>query len=247
MHDVLMPTTTSLLSNRVILVTGASGGLGSAAARAFAAHGATVVLHGRDAQKLEALYDEIKNSGAEEPALLPLDLQRSVGRDFDHVVHILANQLGRLDGILHSAVHLEKLSPLADQTLDEWERVLRVNLLSPLMLTRACLPLLRAATNASVIYTLEEHALSASPLWGSFAATGAALASAARIQASELDGNPRVNVLIPGPVESPLRRETHPGESSSSRARPESLMRHYVYLMSTDSANMNGEIVRCQP
>jgi NAD(P)-dependent dehydrogenase (short-subunit alcohol dehydrogenase family) len=152
-----------------------------------------------------------------------------------------------LDGFLHSDVHLEKLSPLADQTLDEWERVLRVNLLAPMMLTRACLHLLKAAANASVIYTLEEHALSASPLWGSFAATGAALACAARIQADELGGTPRVNVLVPGPVESPLRRETHPGESSLSRAQPESLMRHYLYLMSTDSAHVNGEIVRCQP
>ena len=205
-----------------------------------------MVLHGRDERKLEILYDTIKASGAAPPALLPLDLRRATTRDYDHVAHILASQFGRLDGILQSAAHLEKLSPLADQTLDDWEHILRVNLLAPMMLTRACLHLLKATVDSSVVYTIEEHALSASPLWGCFAATGAALACAVRIQADELGGAPRVNALIPGPVDSPLRRETHPGESPASRATPAALMMQYLFLMGPASAAVNGEIFHCQ-
>ena len=136
------------------------------ASLAFARHGATVVIHGRDEKKLESIYDAIRAEGAPEPALLPLDMYRAKERDYDHVAHIVTTQLGRLDGILHSAVHLDKLSPLADQTQDDWDNALRINLVGPMLLTRACLPLLKASPSSSVIYTIEEHALSGSPTVG---------------------------------------------------------------------------------
>lgn len=234
------------LAGRVILVTGATGGLGRVAALSMASHGATVLLHGRDPAKLEALYDAIQASGAPEAALLPLDLRRAVMRDFDHLAHVISGQFGRLDGILHSAVHLEKLSPLADQTQDEWEHTLKVNLVAPMLLTRACLSLLRAAKDASIVYTLEQHACAPAPFWGQFAAAGAALVAAMRIQAQELDGAPRVNALIPGAVNSPLRNETHPGEDPQTRATPESLMNQYLYLMAADSVGVNGQVFHCQ-
>jgi NAD(P)-dependent dehydrogenase (short-subunit alcohol dehydrogenase family) len=235
-----------LLAGRVILVIGATGGLGRMASLAFARHGATVVIHGRDEKKLESIYDAIRAEGAPEPALLPLDMYRAKERDYDHVAHIVATQLGRLDGILHSAVHLDKLSPLADQTLDDWDNALRIYLVGPMLLTRACLPLLKASPQSSVIFTIEEHALSGSPLWGAFAATGAALACAVRIQAGELAGAPRINALVPGAVHSPLRQQTHPGESPRTRASADSLANRYLYLMGPDSAAVNGEIIHCQ-
>ena len=96
---------TRLLSERVVLVTGASSGIGERAALAFAAHGATVILHGRDMERLERVYDQIVASGAATPAILPLDFANATERDFDNLEQSVRAQLRRLDGILHNATH----------------------------------------------------------------------------------------------------------------------------------------------
>ena len=110
-----------LLKERVILVTGATRGLGRMAALAFAGHGATVVLHGRDQMALEAVYDEIESNGhGPQPAAIPLDLLGATVRDYDALAYAIESRIGRLDGILHNASHLGKLSALEHQTIEEW-------------------------------------------------------------------------------------------------------------------------------
>ena len=111
-----------LLQGRVILVTGATRGIGRVAALTFAAYGATVVLHGRDVSALEKVYDEIKEKGHAEPAAIPLDLERAGTRDFDGLAYAIESRLGRLDGLLHNAAHFERLSALELQTAEEWNR-----------------------------------------------------------------------------------------------------------------------------
>src|SRR5215475_5353467 len=100
------------LRERVIVVTGASGGLGRVVALACAARGATVVLHGRVVRKLEALYDEIVAAGHPQPTILPLDLAKAARNDYDNVAGALRAQLGRLDGLVHTAAFLGALSPI---------------------------------------------------------------------------------------------------------------------------------------
>ena len=97
---------------RVVLITGASGGLGRVLARACAARGATVVLHGRVVRKLEALYDEIVSVGGAEPTILPLDLAAANAEDFANVASALHSQHGRIDAIVHTAVLLGSLGPI---------------------------------------------------------------------------------------------------------------------------------------
>src|SRR5258705_6830575 len=111
-----------LLKNRVILVTGASRGIGRVAALTFAAHGATVVLHGRDVAALEKVYDEIETNGYPQPAAIPLDLEKAATRDYDALAYAIESHLARLDGILHNASHVERLSPLEQQSAEEWIR-----------------------------------------------------------------------------------------------------------------------------
>lgn len=105
-----------LLKDRVILVTGAGQGLGRAAALSYANHGATVILHGRKVKKLESVYDEIETIGKAQSLIYPLDLERAEEKDFFALSHAIAQQLGRLDGILHNAAYLPGLSPLEHQT-----------------------------------------------------------------------------------------------------------------------------------
>ncbi|MGH8761797.1 MAG: SDR family NAD(P)-dependent oxidoreductase, partial [Nitrosospira sp.] len=90
-----------LLKDRVILVTGAGQGIGRVAALTYAAHGATVILHGRKVEKLESVYDEIEKQGGMQPAIFPLDLEKAGDRDFEGIAQAIKLQLGRLDGILH--------------------------------------------------------------------------------------------------------------------------------------------------
>lgn len=236
-----------LLKGRVILVTGTTRGIGRVAALTFAAHGATVVLHGRDVSALEKVYDEIQANGHPEPAAIPLDLERAGTRDFDALAYAIESRLGRLDGLLHNAAHFEKLSALEFQTAEEWSRTLQVNLIAPFALTQACARLLKASPDASVVFTSETHGHVPAPYWGGYAASKAGLEALMKIQAAEWEmlANLRANIVVPGPVDSPSRAKTHPGELPASRCTPEKLMPAYLYLIGPDSRGVTGQIIEC--
>ena len=139
----------------VVLVTGATGGLGQVLARAFAESRMTVALHGRVVRKLEALYDSILKSGAPEPAILLLDFATADSQDYVKAANAIDQQLGRLDAIVHCAGSLSRLAPIEYHTMEDWTATLRNNVVAPMALTRAMLPLLRRAPPAKVIFTLD--------------------------------------------------------------------------------------------
>lgn len=237
-----------LLASRVVLVTGASRGIGRAVALACARHGATVVLNGRDVNLLDNLYDEIVASGSPQPAMLPLDLGTAGEREYINAARLIEDQLGRLDAIAHCASHLEKLSPLETQTIEEWQRMLRINLIAPFAINQACARLLRQAPDASVVFTSETHGSAPAAFWGGYAVSKAALETLAQIQADEWSGERvlRINTVIPGPVNSPLRNKTHPGEVPGLLPPPEALVPLYLYLLGPDSRGINGQTFRYQ-
>ena len=232
-----------LLAGRVILVTGAGQGLGRAVALACAQLGATVALLGRKQAKLEAVYDEIVAAGGAQPALVPLDLASAGTAELNALAALLRKDLKRLDGIAHCAVHFVPLGPLENQTLEQWNILLRVNLAMPFALTRACLPLLAAAEASSVVFTGETHGAQPAAFWGGFAVSKSGLPVLATIWADELEraGKPRMNVLIPGPVATPQRRMSHPGEDPAQLRSAADAARAFVYLLGPDSAPASGQ------
>ena len=236
-----------LLRGRVILVTGAGQGLGRTAALAYAAHGATVILHGRDVGKLEQVYDDIEQAGGAQPAIFPLDLEKASAKDFEAIAQAIKLQLGRLDGILHNAALLFGLTPLNNQTLEQWQALLRVNLISPFALTRACFPLLKVSADASVIMTSDTHGHTPAAYWGAFAIAKAGIEALVKIQAQEWEMLPnlRINIMIPGPVHSPQRTRTHPGELKEALRDPHELIASYLYLIGPDSKAISGRTVFC--
>jgi len=221
------------MDERVVLVTGATGGVGRPLALACAGAGATVVLHGRIVRKLEALYDEIVAKGLPEPVILPLDLARAEASDLADVGNALEAQFGRLDALVHTAAMLGSLGPIEHQSFDMWLALLRVNVAAPMGLTRILMPLLNRAPDASVVFTLDSRGQEPRAYWGGYAVTKAAIAALARELADEWEHrrNVRVNAVVPGPIRSPLRKQTHPGEDSAQLPAAAALVPLYSHLI----------------
>lgn len=230
---------------RVILVAGASGGLGRAAALELAQAGSQVVLHGRNEAKLTALYDEIIACGAPEPAYMTLDFDAAGDREFEALAYAIGNEFKRLDGLLFCAGHLETLSPLEQQTGAQFERTLKMNLQSAFGLTRACLPLLKKSSDAAIVMLSESHGHKPSAYWGAFAIAKAGVEAMVRIWSEELEIYPqlRINALIPGPVDSPLRARTHPGELKAELPQPAEVAREIVHWLGPASRGRSGELI----
>jgi NAD(P)-dependent dehydrogenase (short-subunit alcohol dehydrogenase family) len=233
-----------LLAGRAIFVTGAGQGLGREVALACARVGATVALLGRKVEKLEATYDAIVAAGGAQPAIVPFDLAAATGVDFENLAQLVRRELKGLHGIAHCASHFVPLGPLAGQTLDQWLQLLRVNLAAPFALTRACLPLLTAARDASVVFTGETHGVDPRAYWGGFAVSKSALSTLAAIWADENErAGPRVNVLVPGAMATPQRAQSHPGEDRSKLPSPEYAARAFLFLLGADGAGTTGKTV----
>jgi len=236
------------LAGRVILITGATGGLGAPLSRACAAEGATVILHGRIERKLDALYDEITAAGHPEPVILPLDLAKAGASDFANVESALRAQLGRLDGLIHTAALLGSLGPIEHQSFDSWMSLLRVNVAAPMGLTRALMPMLDAAPDASVVFTLDNRGEQPRAFWGGYAVTKAGVATLARELADEWENraNLRINAVVPGPIRSPLRNQSHPGEDRASLPPPESIVPLYLHLLAGQTKAESGALLDAQ-
>jgi NAD(P)-dependent dehydrogenase (short-subunit alcohol dehydrogenase family) len=232
-----------LLRDRIILVTGAVEGLGHAVARAAARHGATVVLCAKDEKQLEQVYDEIEADGSPEPASLPLDLAEADEQLFLGVATTLGDEFGRLDGLVHCATYIPFLSRIDDYDAQEWERVLRVNLTAPFLLTQACLPVLRAAKDASVIFTSDRVGRRGLAYWGAFAAAKFGLEGLTQVLAEETrdSSNIRVNSLDPGALRTAQRRQLYPGEDPNTLPPPEAAAPSYLWLLGPDGAGTTGQ------
>jgi len=251
-HEIQLPRPADIgsasLADRVVLITGATGGLGRAIALACARGGATVVLHARIVRKLEALYDEIVAGGWPEPVILPLDFARAEAADFANVASALDAQLGRLDALVHTAALLGSLGPLEHQSFDNWLALLRVNVAAPMGLTRIVMPLLARSPDASVVFTLDSRGQEPRAYWGGYAVTKAAIAALAHELADEWEHRPnlRVNAVVPGPIRSPLRGQSHPGENPAQLPTPDMLVPLYLHLLAGQSKSHSDALVDAQ-
>jgi NAD(P)-dependent dehydrogenase (short-subunit alcohol dehydrogenase family) len=238
----------NLLADRIVLVTGAAEGIGHAVARACAKHGATVILSGFDAQRLETVYDEIESDGGPRPASLPLDLEKADEQLYLGVASAIGDEFGRLDGLVHCATFAPFLSRIDDYDAREWERVIRINLTAPFLLTQSCMPLLRAADDASVIFTSDRVGRKGLAYWGAYAAAKFGIEGLMQTLAEETrdSSNIRVNSLDPGFVRTAQRRQLYPGEDPTTLPTPERIAPAYLWLLGADSRGTTGQALDAQ-
>jgi NAD(P)-dependent dehydrogenase (short-subunit alcohol dehydrogenase family) len=237
-----------LLTDHVILITGAGGGLGGTAAVALARQGAHIILLDKSIPKMEKVYDAIVAAGGPEPTMYPFDLAGANEDQYQELAVTIEQQYGSLQGVLHSAVDLSAYSPVINIKTKEWGHTLNVNLSAPFLLTRVLLPVLQKSTHASIVFTSDSSARLGRAYTAAYGVSKIALEGFAKILAEELESSQkiRVNTLVPGPVDSPLRKRVFPAEDKTQLPAMDSLDAVYCYLFSNDSLGVTGQTIDAQ-
>ena len=238
------------LLNKIIVVTGAGDGIGKAAALAFANHGATVVLLGRTLSKLEAVYDEIEAiENAPQAAIFPMNLEGASEHDFTSLHDVLNDEFGKVDALLHNASELGPRTPIQNYSLSSWDKVMRVNITAPFLLTKALLPLLLKSSASRIVFTGSSVGKKARAYWGAYAVSKAATENLMQLLADELDGTQSVTVnsINPGATRTSMRATAYPAENPSSVVSAKDIMNRYIFLMGPDNIGTSGKQFDAQP
>jgi NAD(P)-dependent dehydrogenase (short-subunit alcohol dehydrogenase family) len=233
--------------DRVILVTGATGGLGSAASHALAKLGAQVILLGRSVPKLEKLYDAIEAAGGAQPAIVPINLMTATWAAYDDLAQTIEKEFGKLDGILHAAAHFKSFTRLEDLEPRDWMDSLQVNLTAPFTLTRLCLPMLRESRDASVVFVTDDGGRVPKPFQAAYGVTKAAGETLFRSWAMELEAESRdgshlrFNTWHPGPMGTEIRGKGFASDASTVVNPPERVIPQLLWLLGPASRGVTAK------
>ena len=228
------------LAGRIALITGASRGLGAAAALAYAREGAHCVLVARTVGGLEAVDDKIKAAGGT-ATLVPLDITDGPG--LDRLGAALHERFGKLDVLLANAAVLGTLSPLGHIEPKTFDEVMAVNVTANWRLLRSMDPLLRASDAGRGIFITSGVARRVIPFWGAYAMSKAALDMMVGIYAAELEGtNVRVNLYNPGATRTGMRTQAFPGEDPATLQTPDAHGEGLIQL-ALPSCELHGQWV----
>lgn len=233
------------LANQTLLITGAGGGIGNTAALTLAKQGAQIILLDKNIPKLEVIYDRIKATNAPEPVLYPFDLAGATEDQYQELADRIEEKYGSLQGVVHAAVEFSSFTPISLHATKDWGHTLNVNVNSPFLLSRVLIPVLQKSESASIVFISDSYARTAAAYTGAYGVSKMALEGLAHILAEELESfqKIRVNVLIPGPVDSPLRKRAFPAEDKSKLPTLESLEPVFNYLFGADSIGVTGQTV----
>ena len=227
-----------LLDGRLILITGASRGIGRAAAIACAQQGAELIITGRTTGALEEVDDEITAVGG---AATIVELDQTDYAAIPRLALAIGSRWGRLDGFVANAGQLGQMAPMAHIEPEIWERTMSVNLTSVWFQAKTFDPLLRAAPAARVILVSSSAAVGARPFWGAYAVSKAGLESMARAWAAESEQtNMKINLLDPGGTATAMRASAFPGEDPSTLPSPADIAPAFVSLLS-ETCKGHGE------
>eukprot|EP01030_Chromulinospumella_sphaerica_P023658 gene23658-23697_t len=192
------------LQDKIALVTGATRGIGQAAAIALAQAGAHVIALGRTQGALEALDDTIFASTGQHATLVPIDLREPEG--LDPLGGHLFERFGRLDIVVHAAAVLGGLSPTGHVEPKSWDQTMLVNLTATWRLIRSFEPLLRASERGRAIFLTTGRVQRPKAFWGAYAATKAGMEALVRCWADELESTSvRAVLLDPNTMRTKMR------------------------------------------
>jgi len=232
-----------LLRGRIILVTGASDGIGKALAIEAAGLGAQVILHGRNAKKLEKVYDLIEAiEGAPRPSIAVLDLASANAESYTTLAKSIEDEFGRLDGLVHNAAIIGDRFSIEQYDAVTWQRVMHVNVTAGFALTQVLLPALQNSEDASVIFTSSSVGRVGRAFWGAYAVSKFATEGLSQVLADEHQHSTlRSNCINPGATRTGMRLEAFPAEDRDLLKTPADVLAPYVYLLGPDSVGITGK------
>ncbi|MGO0676271.1 YciK family oxidoreductase [Citrobacter werkmanii] len=237
-----------LLQDRIILVTGASDGIGREAAQTYVRYGATVILLGRNEEKLRQVARTIADENGTHPQWFTLDLLTCTSEECHQLAQRIAAQFPRLDGVLHNAGLLGDICPMSEQNPQIWQDVMQVNVNATFMLTQALLPLLLKSDAGSLVFTSSSVGRQGRANWGAYATSKFATEGMMQVLADEYQNRHlRVNCINPGGTRTGMRASAFPTEDPQKLKTPADIMPLYLWLMGDDSRRKTGMTFDAQP
>jgi len=232
-----------ILKGRIILITGSSDGIGKALALRAAAVGAQVILHGRSVAKLERVYDAIEAiEEAPRPSIAVLDLESANAQSYESLGDSIADEFGRLDGLVHNASILGDRYSIEQYDAVTWQKVMHVNVTAAFALTQVMMPMLKNSEDPSVIFTSSGVGRRGKAFWGAYAVSKFATEGLSQVLADEhCHGGLRSNCINPGATRTNMRLAAYPAEDRDQLKRPEEILAPYIYLLGPDSKGVTGQ------
>ena len=210
------------MDKRITLVTGASRGIGRAAALELARRGHHIVATARSKMALEKLDDAIKAEGGS-ATLVPMDLKEKTA--FETLGQALATKFGRLDGLLANAGILGSLGPLQAIGPRSFEETIEVNLTANWRLIRAMHPLLQRSDAPRAVFVSSGVVPRPRAFWGPYQASKAGLEGLVMAWADENEQlGFKINLFDPGAVRTGMRAEAMPSEDPMTLPAPEDVV-----------------------
>ena len=229
------------LSDKIVLITGTSRGIGRAAALACAHAGAELIITARTVAGLEELDDEISKAGGQ-AAIVELD--QSDHEAMPRLAQAIGSRWGRLDGFIANAGQLGQMGPLPHIDSEVFERTIDINLVSIWHQIAVLDPLLRQSPSGRAVLVSSGVAHGANAFWGGYAVSKAGLEAMGRVWAAESEQtNLRINMLNPGGTKTAMRAAAFPGENPDALPTPEDIAPAFVWMLSADCTSQ-GELYR---
>ncbi|MET9911139.1 glucose 1-dehydrogenase [Streptomyces sp. NPDC006476] len=240
------------LDERSVIVTGAGSGIGRAAALAFAKEGARVVVADLNAESAGTAVKEIEAVGGTAVAVTGDLSEQSV---VDQVVAIAVERFGGIDVLVNNAGIMDRMSALADVTDTEWERVIRVNLTAPFLLTRAVLPHMLASGRGAIVSTASEAGLRGSSAGAAYTASKHGIVGLTKsLAVMYRNQGIRANAIAPGGTKTGIQVDVEDGAHGPAAlapyssnvgqlSEPEEQAAAIVFLASDAASNINGAIL----
>lgn len=232
-----------VLKDRIILITGATDGIGKALALHAASLGAQVILHGRNVKKLEEVYDTLEAiEHAPRPSIAVLDLASANSESYVSLASSVEQEFGRLDGLVLNASILGERYSIEQYDAVLWQRVMHVNVTSAFAMTQVLMPMLQQSDDPSIIFTSSGVGRTGKAFWGAYAVSKFATEGLSQVLADEhRQGKLRSNCINPGPTRTGMRLAAYPAEDRDTLKRPEDILAPYVYLLGPDSKGVTGQ------
>jgi NAD(P)-dependent dehydrogenase (short-subunit alcohol dehydrogenase family) len=231
-----------MMDGKVVLVTGASQGLGKALALAYAEEGAKVVINSRNESSIKPVAEEVEGKGAE---VLALEADVSDGTDVQRLIDAAIERFGKIDVLVNNAGVLGPRVAIEEFPEDEWRRVIDANLTGPYLVSKAVIP--HMPEGGSIINVVSGVSIQGRAEWGAYSVSKFGIEGLTQILATELEKRGiRVNAVDPGGMRTEMRASAYPEEDPSTRITPEENTDVFLYLASDESRDVTGKRFKAQ-